>query len=360
MKINSQWTLAGVSLFLGLSVFPALAMAETEASKPQLPIAQSSGKEGESSAPVLPSPGESSAPVLPSPGESSAPVLPSPGESSAPVLPSPGESSAPVLPSPVGSSAPVLPSPGSDVSLAQANQEYADQSQVERERSAQQADEQVRIQEEQKKAEAAEQARRRQSEASEQARRRRSEAAEQARIQAEQRRQSEATRQQNGQPEVRVASSSEPSTASTQSTEVEPLSKKVQVEQVAFLCETENGVPMTIAKDKDNKNILIISWEYTGFNDAGYTPQERCKQVSSRFELYRKNNNFAYLTVGTINGQSSICLTSKENGNCGDGIQSQQGLLFTLRPTSNSQEILEKLAIALQSKTTSTQQILEE
>ncbi len=327
MKVNYLLISAGVSSLLGLhSIFPSSAAAAPETANTRLLLVVSSEKDLTSPSLEIPSAGASPSLEIPSAGAS--PSL-------------------------------EIPSAGSVISPAAANQQLTEQARVEQERSSQQAAEQARIQEEQRRqADVAQRAR-----IQEEQRRQADAAEEQARIQEEQRRQTDAAEQVNRQQEVRVASSSELSTVNSaprSEPKVERLTKKVDVKQVIFRCEDTNGVPTTIAKLKDDKKSFIISWKSDFFNASGYNSQTRCKQASSRFEIYRKSNKFVYLTTGKINSQPTICLTGKENGVCGEGIQSQQGLLFTLKPNSSPQEILEKLTIALQSHEIVNKPALEE
>ncbi|KAM3113372.1 COP23 domain-containing protein [Phormidesmis sp. 146-33] len=115
--------------------------------------------------------------------------------------------------------------------------------------------------------------------------------------------------------------------------------------QLTFVCGSDNGTPKTIAK-LNNRELGVILWTSTAFNAKGFDPQTRCKQVSARFEEYNKANQLVYLTSGKLNGQVVICATTKEAGGCGD-ISPYDGLLFTLQPKSNGQEVLEQLSNAL-------------
>jgi hypothetical protein len=115
--------------------------------------------------------------------------------------------------------------------------------------------------------------------------------------------------------------------------------------QLTFVCGSDNGTPKTIAK-LNNRELGVILWTSTAFTAKGFDPQTRCKQVSARFEEYNQANQLIYLTSGKMNGQAVICATTKENGDCGD-ISPHDGLLFTLKPSSNVEELLEQLANVL-------------
>ncbi len=102
-----------------------------------------------------------------------------------------------------------------------------------------------------------------------------------------------------------------------------------------FVCSTSNGIPATVAKTA-NGEVPVILWSSDYFNSAGYTPESRCKQVSSRFQTYYEKGSLKFMTTGRMNRQNVVCVAERENGPC-------SGLLFTLKPGSNPNETLEKL-----------------
>ena len=153
------------------------------------------------------------------------------------------------------------------------------------------------------------------------------------------------------------------SVASSSQTKPKKLvAKKLELEQVSFSCGQDGSTPSTIAKIKDQDKVVVILWSSTVFAEAGYDPQTRCKQVSERFEKYQKAKALIYVTAGKINGQPVLCVTSKEEGVCGEGIQvdTEGGLLYTLKPGSDAKAILEKLATAIKSQDKASQKPLKE
>jgi len=140
------------------------------------------------------------------------------------------------------------------------------------------------------------------------------------------------------------------------------VAKKLELEQVSFSCGQDGSTPSTIAKIKDQNEVVVILWSSTVFAEAGYDPQTRCKQVSERFEKYQKAKALIYVTAGKINGQPVLCVTSKEEGVCGEGIpvDTEGGLLYTLKPGSDAKAILEELATAIKSQDKASQKPLKE
>jgi len=123
--------------------------------------------------------------------------------------------------------------------------------------------------------------------------------------------------------------------------------KLPELEKVTFLCGDRNDIPATVAKIKGQDDLLVILWKSDFFKAAGYDAQTRCKQVSSRFAAYGKEKALTFLTAGKLSGQPVICITNKEAGDCGDGVALNNGLLFTLKSSNDSQAVLEDLAAAL-------------
>lgn len=100
-----------------------------------------------------------------------------------------------------------------------------------------------------------------------------------------------------------------------------------------FSCRSNNGVPTTIASTPRG-NISLISWAYNLGNEAGYTPQKRCEEVSNRFQQYYDQGVLNFVTTGRKNNQNIICVSSEKGGAC-------QGLLFTLKPSDNPSEVIQ-------------------
>jgi hypothetical protein len=111
--------------------------------------------------------------------------------------------------------------------------------------------------------------------------------------------------------------------------------------QVRFICSqgfdrtTGRRYPTTYAWTQRGK-IAIVRWKQQWNSGALYTPQQRCQQVSPRFEQAYRSGTLKFLTDGKMNGQPVICTTSSNGGAC-------QTLLMTLQPQEDSSVILEEL-----------------
>jgi hypothetical protein len=53
-------------------------------------------------------------------------------------------------------------------------------------------------------------------------------------------------------------------------------------------------------------------------------------------ETYRKNKKLKYVTLGTVNNQSVICVASKDQGPC-------EGIIYTLKPGQDGIQALNNL-----------------
>lgn len=103
-----------------------------------------------------------------------------------------------------------------------------------------------------------------------------------------------------------------------------------------FSCNTVGGVPTTVAKTDDGRNVPMIRWTSNAFDGAGWTPERRCQEVSQRFETFRQQGRLAYVTTGRMNSLPVICTTPSDGGAC-------DGLLYTLKPGQDPTHALKRL-----------------
>lgn len=100
---------------------------------------------------------------------------------------------------------------------------------------------------------------------------------------------------------------------------------------------TGNAVPTTLASTRRG-NVAMIFWKSTFFGQKGrgFSPDDRCKEVSKRFQAFYKDGVLSYLTTGKMNNQNVICVSDEYGGPC-------QGLLLTLEPKDNPEQVLHEL-----------------
>lgn len=88
--------------------------------------------------------------------------------------------------------------------------------------------------------------------------------------------------------------------------------------------------PTTFAWTPRGK-VAVVRWQTEEF--AQYPPQERCAEVSPRFNQAYHNDTLGLISNGTMNNQPVICTVKEAGGQC-------ETLLMTLRSQDDSFEIL--------------------
>ncbi len=111
--------------------------------------------------------------------------------------------------------------------------------------------------------------------------------------------------------------------------------KPASAQAVNFFCGSDGINPVTYASTARG-NVPIMRWQTHHFSGSGYTPQQRCQEVSGRFQTYYNNGSLNYITTGIMNGQPVVCTSGSQGGGCA-------GLLFTLRPTDNASQVVQQL-----------------
>lgn len=103
--------------------------------------------------------------------------------------------------------------------------------------------------------------------------------------------------------------------------------------QGKFYCGRSKQAPATMAKTSRGP-VPVIRWVST--LGETYTPENRCKIVSEKFQTFYNNGTLNYLTTGVVNELPVICAAQHENGPC-------VGVLFTLKPNSDPGRTLQRL-----------------
>ncbi|RFP54998.1 MAG: hypothetical protein BJG00_015640 [Limnothrix sp. CACIAM 69d] len=114
----------------------------------------------------------------------------------------------------------------------------------------------------------------------------------------------------------------------------------------SFQCQQVNGYYATVAVQRNGRTAPVIAWTSEEFSDAGYTPQRRCGEVTSRLNgVLRENGNRLsniYLTVGRVNSHTVVCSVGNMRSGC-----NRNNVLFTLsqtnRRSNDPREVLERL-----------------
>jgi hypothetical protein len=99
------------------------------------------------------------------------------------------------------------------------------------------------------------------------------------------------------------------------------------------------GVPTTYAKVGPNEYKAVIRWVSRYFSGSGYTPMQRCQEVTGRFNsLNTRPGGIDIITTGYLNGLPVIYSPSdgRERAN-------SSNLLFTLKRGENATQKIEQL-----------------
>jgi hypothetical protein len=99
------------------------------------------------------------------------------------------------------------------------------------------------------------------------------------------------------------------------------------------------GVPTTYAQVGPNEYKPVIRWTSPYSSGSGYTPQQRCLEVTRRFNtLYTRPGGIDIITTGYLNGLPVIYSPSngRERAN-------SSNLLFTLKKGENATEKIQQL-----------------
>jgi Circadian oscillating protein COP23 len=103
----------------------------------------------------------------------------------------------------------------------------------------------------------------------------------------------------------------------------------------SFQCITFGSGYATIAVAGIKKTNPLITYNNPVFSGSGYTPQERCQQISGRFQTAVANNGgklrSLLLTVGEVGGYDVICYVNNSQAGC-----NKKNLLITLPPGTDS------------------------
>ncbi|CCI01152.1 COP23 domain-containing protein [Microcystis aeruginosa] len=99
------------------------------------------------------------------------------------------------------------------------------------------------------------------------------------------------------------------------------------------------GVPTTAVQVGPNEYKPVIRWVSRYFSGSGYTPMQRCLEVTGRFNtIYALRGNIDIITTGYLNGLPVIYSPShgREGAN-------RDNLLFTLKRGENATEKIQQL-----------------
>lgn len=104
-----------------------------------------------------------------------------------------------------------------------------------------------------------------------------------------------------------------------------------------FFCGMSRSVPATLVHTSRG-NIPVIRWVNNAFPPP-WTPQQRCEEISARFQRFYDNGTLKFLRAGRLSGQPVLCVASYKGGSC-----LPNGVLVTLKRGTDPQLTLERLS----------------
>jgi Circadian oscillating protein COP23 len=121
---------------------------------------------------------------------------------------------------------------------------------------------------------------------------------------------------------------------------------------VTFFCneiyDSASGqkIPATFAWLPEKQgNVAIIGWKSQFFAQYGWTAQQRCENVTPKFQEAYDSGRLQYLTTGLLSGYPVVCAIVKEEEVCDSTNQ-----LFTLKPNDEPFKVLQQLMELLTGK----------
>ncbi len=109
-------------------------------------------------------------------------------------------------------------------------------------------------------------------------------------------------------------------------------------QKTIFSCVKGQDVSTTFARIPKKGSIPVIHWVSKYFEEAGYTPEIRCEEVSKRFQALYDKGLLNYITTDRMKGQNVVCVAFDNQSPC-----ISDGLLFTLKPDAKPNEVIRSI-----------------
>lgn len=108
--------------------------------------------------------------------------------------------------------------------------------------------------------------------------------------------------------------------------------------ETQFICQQGvDGLPTTYAVTPRGR-VPVVKWYSDYFSSSGYSSQQRCQEVSARFQNFYRLGWLNYITHGIVNRQNVVCVAADNGIPCaGDRV------LFTLKPGTDPINTVQQL-----------------
>jgi hypothetical protein len=113
-----------------------------------------------------------------------------------------------------------------------------------------------------------------------------------------------------------------------------------QAQNAIFFCanSSSTGLPTTYYYNPSRVSnpTPVVRWYSNYFSASGYTPWQRCEEVTGRFQKFHDQGLLDYVTTGYVNGLPVVCASS------GQGCK-PNNVLFTLKRGEDAALAVQKL-----------------
>lgn len=102
-----------------------------------------------------------------------------------------------------------------------------------------------------------------------------------------------------------------------------------------YYCAQLNGGWNTFVNTPRGR-VKLVNWVQS-FSDK-WNPQNRCVEISGRFQKFLDAGTLKYIRTGTVNKLPVICVAQNKGGSCPD-----ENVLITLEPNTDPENVLIRL-----------------
>ncbi|MEB3882045.1 COP23 domain-containing protein [Lyngbya sp. CCY1209] len=128
------------------------------------------------------------------------------------------------------------------------------------------------------------------------------------------------------------------SSGTTDNSSVTAVAEPPAVSPTQFICDRGTDNLFTTYAVTPRGRVPVVKWYSDYFSDSGYTPEQRCRAVSARFQNFYRLGWLNYITHGIVNRQNVICVANDRGMPCGG-----DRVLFTLKPGSDPADTVQRL-----------------
>lgn len=119
------------------------------------------------------------------------------------------------------------------------------------------------------------------------------------------------------------------------SSTISPVSANETTSNNTYYCAQLNGGWNTFVNTPRGR-VKLVNWVQS-FSEQ-WNPQNRCVEISGRFQKFLDAGTLKYIRTGTVNNLPVICVAEAKGSNCPD-----ENVLITLEPNTDPEAVLIRL-----------------